>query len=83
MAVIIFLVLTIGIFSNLYPDKKGVEKTFFIDNEVLAWVDSYQDNECVVMTNENNKLGSFILSIEYDGQIYEKEIRIISLWQVI
>lgn len=64
-------------------DKKGVEKPFFVNNEVLAWVDSYQDNECIVMTNENNKLGSFVLSIEYDGQIYEKEIRIISLWQVI
>ena len=38
-------------------------------------------NICTVKTNSKNKLGSFILSVEYNGAIYEKEIKIISLWK--
>ena len=38
-------------------------------------------NICTVKTNSKNKLGPFILSVEYNGAIYEKEIKIISLWK--
>lgn len=64
-------------------DESKVEKTFQTNDEVLAQVIYKSGNECTVMTNENNKLGAFTLSLQYDGQVYTKEIRIISLWQVI
>lgn len=61
--------------SNLNGDIK-----FKSSNEELATVETI-DNVGKVITNKKNKLGTFTLSVIYDGVKYEKEIKIISLWQ--
>lgn len=54
---------------------------FVSSNEELATVLIQGYNTCKVITNKKNKLGTFTLSVIYDGVKYEKEIKIISLWQ--
>lgn len=54
---------------------------FISSNEELATVLTQGYNTCKVITNKKNKLGTFTLSVIYDGVKYEKEIKIISLWQ--
>ena len=53
---------------------------FISSNEELATVLTQGYNTCKVITNKKNKLGTFTLSVIYDGVKYEKEIKIISLW---
>ena len=40
-------------------------------------------NSCTIIANDKNKLGSFVLKVAYDGQEWQKNISIVSLWQVI
>lgn len=53
---------------------------FKCSNDILAKIE-VENNICKVITNRNNKLGTFTLSVKYDGVEYTKEIKIISLWQ--
>lgn len=61
------------------PNLNGDIK-FKSSNEELATVEM-NGNTGKVITNKKNKLGTFTLSVIYDGVKYEKEIKIISLWQ--
>ena len=64
------------------------EVKFSINNTQLAWINnSSAKNQqidttvsCVVRTNKKNKLQKFILSAEYNNNVYTKEISIIPLW---
>ena len=43
-----------------------------------------EDNICYLTANEKNKLGKFTLKVYYNGsQVVEKNIQVVSLWQVI
>lgn len=53
---------------------------FAIDNDKMATY-TVNKNICTVQTNSKNKLGTFTLSVDYNGKKYEKEIKIISLWK--
>lgn len=53
---------------------------FAIDNDKMATY-TVNKNICIIQTNSKNKLGTFTLSVEYNGKKYEKEIKIISLWK--
>ena len=66
-------------YELVIPRLTGVLE-FKSSNPKLAQVET-NNNICKVITNKKNKLGTFTLSVEYDGVKYEKEIKIISLWQ--
>lgn len=53
---------------------------YSIDNIKLANIVSSDNNICVIKANENNELGSFILTASYDGVEYTKTIKTIPLW---
>ena len=53
---------------------------FKVSDEKLVKIE-VNKNICKVITNNKNKLGTFTLSVIYDGVKYEKEIKVISLWQ--
>ena len=55
------------------------EVVFSIDSK-LATIIKSENNECVVKTNATNKLGDFVLVAVYNGETYEKTIRVIPLW---
>ena len=54
--------------------------TFDIDNKVLASIYETEDNKCVLLANDKNKLGDIELSAVYGGKTYTKNISIIPLW---
>ena len=57
--------------------------TFSINDKTLALITLTEDNKCVIHANANNKLGKIVLTAEYNGYSFTKEISIIPLWQVI
>lgn len=60
------------------------EVSFAVSDTKLASVKAGKTaNSCVVKANEDNKLGSVVLTAVCNEQIYSKEIKIISLWQVV
>ena len=56
------------------------EVNFTINNTKLAMVMSQQSNECKVHANNKNILGDCIITAEYNGISYTKNISIIPLW---
>ena len=57
--------------------------SFSISDKKLATIEPKRGtNMCVVKANENNKLGTIILTAEFDEITYTKEIKIVPLWQV-
>jgi len=55
---------------------------FSLDDNTLATIINI-DNEnhsCKVRANAKNKLGKFVLTAEYNGIEYTKEISVIPLW---
>lgn len=69
--------------THTYILQNASNVDFSVSDPSLASIQSSGDNECVVVMNSKNKLGSFVLSAAYGGQTYEKTIKIVSLWQVI
>lgn len=55
---------------------------FFIDTN-LASIIEVQDNVCKIQINKQNKIGNFTLKASYNGKEYSKDIKVVSLWQVI
>ena len=49
-------------------------------NNDLATIVQVNNNECIVHTNDLNKLGEFILSANYNNITYTKTIKVIPLW---
>jgi len=39
-----------------------------------------ENNECIIHTNNKNKLGEFTLIATYDNKEYTKTIKVIPLW---
>ena len=57
--------------------------SFNISDKTLATIEPKRGtNKCIVKANENNKLGTVILTAESNEITYTKEIKIIPLWQV-
>lgn len=54
--------------------------TFSINDKTLALITLTEDNKCVIHANANNKLGKIVLTAEYNGYSFTKEISIIPLW---
>lgn len=54
--------------------------SFTLNNQQLATITSVRDNYCVIRANNKNKLGSIMLSAQYNGETYTKAIQIIPLW---
>lgn len=54
--------------------------SFSIDTDTLASIQRVEGNKCFIRANAKNKLGSFVLTAEYDGKIYTKTIKIVPLW---
>lgn len=65
-------------YTFVSPNAEDV--IFKLQDDTLASITT-NGNTCLVKANSKNKMGSVILTAEYHGVIYEKEIRIISLWQ--
>ena len=55
---------------------------FFIDTD-LASIIEVQDNACKIQINKQNKIGNFTLKASYNSKEYSKDIKVVSLWQVI
>lgn len=53
---------------------------FSINDESLAKVLRTFEDTCVVRANAENRLGKVVLSAEYNGVIYTKDIKIVPLW---
>lgn len=53
---------------------------FTIDNEQLAKIVAITSTGCIIHANANNKLGTIILSAQYNDKVYTKTISIIPLW---
>ena len=72
--------------ENKYTLENAASKKieFIVDKPEMIKSMRPQGNVCVITANEKNKLGSFKLSVYYDGQLFaEKTINVVSLWQVI
>lgn len=63
--------------STAVPDVQ-----FTLEPTNLATITKSEHNSCVIHANDLNKTGTIILYVIYNGTRYEKEIQIISLWQV-
>lgn len=53
---------------------------FSINDESLAKVLRTFEDTCVVRANAENRLGKVVLSAEYNGITYSKDIKIVPLW---
>lgn len=69
--------------THTYSLQNATEVEFSISDSSLASIISKTDNSCEILMNSKNKLGSFVLTAVSGGQTYEKEIKVVSLWQVI
>ena len=49
-------------------------------NNVYAAIVNVENNICTIRANDQNKLGTIILTASYNNNTYTKEIRIIPLW---
>lgn len=66
-----------------YKFVSNLELTGRVDftlNTNLAKFVTKNENECVIKANNNNELGDIILTAEYNGKNYTKNISIIPLW---
>lgn len=55
---------------------------FELEPTKLATIIKSEHNTCVIHANDLNKTGTITVYVIYNGERYEKEINIISLWQV-
>lgn len=70
-------------YEFILPNAEFTENLDFqVSNPKLAKV-KVEKNSCQVIANSDNKMGTFTLSVLYDGKEYKKDIKIISLWQVV
>lgn len=73
----------VGFESTYILEGATGKVSFVISDTKLASVKARtEDNSCVIKANENNKLGTVTLTATYNDQVFTKEIKIISLWQV-
>lgn len=56
------------------------EVTFSLNDSSIASIIEQNNAVCTVKANAKNKLGQIILSAQYNGQQYTKEINIVPLW---
>lgn len=68
--------------STTYVLENAPTAEFSISNSSLA-IMKVDGNKCEITANSNNKVGTFTLAAEYDGKTYTKQIKVVSLWQVI
>lgn len=68
--------------STTYTLENAPTAIFSINNTTLAAMKA-TGNKCEITANSNNKVGTFTLTAEYNGKTYSKQIKIISLWQVV
>lgn len=57
---------------------KDVE--FSLENETLATITRSENNECLLLANEKNKLGTVVLIATCGETSYKKEVSIVPLW---
>lgn len=69
--------------THTYVLQNASNVDFVCSDSALASIQSVNNNECVVVMNSKNKLGIFTLTANCDGQTYTKDIKVVSLWQVI
>lgn len=54
--------------------------SFSLDDEALATIMRSENNECLIIANERNKLGKVVLTAQCGENQYKKEINIVPLW---
>lgn len=67
-------------YSLKATDELTQDIYFTLDTTEYATIIDVQGNKCIIKANAKNKLGTFILSAEYNHNIYTKEISVIPLW---
>lgn len=66
---------------TLIVNEENVENVIFaVDDLTKAKIINSNKNECTLLANNKNILGKCILSAEYGGKTFMKEISIIPLW---
>lgn len=68
--------------ENIYRLENAGETEFSISDTSLATITS-SGNTCILVANSKNKLGTVELTARYKNKTYKKQIKIVSLWQVI
>ena len=71
--------------KNIYTLENATEEVIFtlIDENNLIAKAEQDGNTFIITANSKNKLGDIILTAEYNGKKFIKNIKIVSLWQVI
>lgn len=62
------------------PQLNGIPNVYFSLSNNLAKIELVNNNKCTVKANDKNKLGTIILTAQYNNNTYTKEISIIPLW---
>lgn len=73
-----------GTYSFVRANSKAEnpDVQFELESTKLAKITKSEHNTCVIHANDLNKTGTITVYVIYNGERYEKEINIISLWQV-
>lgn len=73
-----------GTYSFVRANSKAEnpDVQFELEPTKLAKITKSEHNTCVIHANDLNKTGTITVYVIYNGERYEKEISIISLWQV-
>lgn len=68
-------------YEYILENAENVE--FTIDTNELATILEIDNNRCIIQANRKNKVGEFTLTAHYGDKVYSKNIKVVSLWQVI
>lgn len=68
--------------ENIYRLENAGDTNFTISDTSLATI-TFSGNTCTLVANSKNKLGTVELIAYYKNKVYKKQIKIVSLWQVI
>ena len=70
--------------TNTYVlENAKADVNFIIDDPKSLVKAKINDNTCIIVANEKNKLGTFTITAQSDGKEFSKVIQVVSLWQVI
>ena len=68
-------------FKQANTQTSSLEVHFELENTKLASITEQSGSICKIQANDLNKTGMITLFVNYAGVRYEKQIKIISLWQ--
>lgn len=67
--------------ENIYTVENAIAPVIFsIEDPNGLITANMKENTCIIKTNEKNKLGSFILTVDHNGTKISKTIQVVSLW---